>query len=173
MSSSLRFHVFETDLGWVGLALSGSGLRAISLPLRSPEAATDAMLALGAGEPAPPGDVAGIADSICAVVKGRPVSPAINLDWSGITAFRRAVLEECMRIPAGQTLTYAELAAKVGRPGAARAVGRVMATNPWPLLVPCHRVVGSNGALHGYGGGLPMKAALLRAEGAASQGVAS
>ena len=71
-----------------------------------------------------------------------------------------------MRIPAGETRTYAWLAAKVGRPRAARAVGRVMATNPLPIVVPCHRVVGSDGALHGYGGGLEVKAALLRLEGA-------
>jgi methylated-DNA-[protein]-cysteine S-methyltransferase len=74
-------------------------------------------------------------------------------------------MEECARIPIGRTLTYGELAAKVGKPQAARAVGRVMATNPFPLLVPCHRVLGSDRTLHGYGGGLPMKAALLKAEG--------
>jgi O-6-methylguanine DNA methyltransferase len=75
-------------------------------------------------------------------------------------------MEETMRIPAGETLTYAEVAARVGKPAAARAVGRVMATNPLPLVVPCHRVVGSDGTLRGFGGGLWMKEALLSAEGA-------
>lgn len=172
MSSSMRFHVFETDLGWASLALSDDGLRAISLPHKSRDAALDAMLELGASGPASDTELGPIPDAIAGIVEGKPVKNTITLDWSGITPFRRAVMEECMRIPAGKTLTYGDLAAKVGRPGAARAVGRVMATNPWPLLVPCHRVVGSDGTLHGYGGGLPMKAALLRAEGAPVQGAA-
>ena len=71
-----------------------------------------------------------------------------------------------MRIPSGETRSYGWIAEKVGHPRAARAVGRVTATNPLPLVVPCHRVVGSNGSLTGYGGGLRMKEALLRAEGA-------
>ncbi len=79
---------------------------------------------------------------------------------------RRAVLEEAMRIPAGKTRSYGWLAERVGLPRAARAVGRVMATNPLPLVVPCHRVIGSDGGLHGYGGGLQLKETLLRAEGA-------
>lgn len=170
MASSLRFHVFETGLGWVSLAISGEGLRAVSLPHKSREAAIDQMLELGAAGPASDRELGKIPGAIAGLAEGKPVKNAIPLDWTGITPFRRAVMEECMRIPAGETLTYGDLAAKVGRPGAARAVGRVMATNPWPLLVPCHRVVGSDGTLHGYGGGLPMKAALLRAEGAGWQG---
>ncbi len=170
MESSLRFHVFETDLGWVSLALSDDGLRAISLPQESREAAVDQMLELGAVGPASASELGKIPTAIAGIVEGKKPQADITLDWTGITSFRRAVMEECMRIPAGKTLTYADLAAKVGHPGAARAVGRVMATNPWPLLVPCHRVVGSDGTLHGYGGGLPMKAALLRAEGAPVNG---
>ena len=111
--------------------------------------------------------------SLRAFVEGRPVDLSADIDWDGLSAggrtmspFRRAVLEETMRIPAGETRTYGWLAAKVGRPRAARAVGRVMATNPLPVVVPCHRVVGSDGSLHGYGGGLDVKAALLCLEGA-------
>jgi O-6-methylguanine DNA methyltransferase len=123
------------------------------------------MAELGADEPTTASEADSISAMIQALVSGRAFQNGLALDWTGITPFRRAVMEECMRIPAGQTLSYGELAAKVGRPGAARAVGRVMATNPLPLLVPCHRVLGSDGTLHGYGGGLPMKAALLKAEG--------
>ncbi|MCH7617056.1 MAG: MGMT family protein [Chloroflexi bacterium] len=120
----------------------------------------------GAEEPAPDAELGEIPAAVSALVAGRPAADGVRLDWTGITPFRRAVLEECARIPAGETRSYGWLAEQVGHPRAARAVGRVMATNPWPLFVPCHRVVGSDGSLHGYGGGLPMKDALLRAEGA-------
>jgi methylated-DNA-[protein]-cysteine S-methyltransferase len=163
--SNLRFHVFETDLGWVAVALSDAGLREITLPHKSRDAAFDTIAELGADKPATAAEARSVSALVKALVAGQPHANGLPLDWSGITPFRREVMEECMRIPAGQTLTYGELAAKVGRPRSARAVGRVMATNPFPLLVPCHRVLGSDGTLHGYGGGLPMKAALLRAEG--------
>jgi methylated-DNA-[protein]-cysteine S-methyltransferase len=79
--------------------------------------------------------------------------------------FRLAVLAELARVPYGATTTYGELARRAGRPRAARAVGTFMNRNPIPIVLPCHRVVGSNGALVGYGGGLERKEALLRLEG--------
>ncbi|MEX1195722.1 MAG: methylated-DNA--[protein]-cysteine S-methyltransferase [Dehalococcoidia bacterium] len=166
MGNGLKFAAIETDLGWVGVAFSDGGLRAVNLPVAKRGDALRALAELGADEPASDADLGDVPASVRALVSGKPHANGVHLDWSGITPFRRAVLEECARIPAGQTVSYGELAAKVGRPGAARAVGRVMATNPWPLFVPCHRVVGSDGSLHGFGGGLPMKEALLRAEGA-------
>ena len=89
----------------------------------------------------------------------------VPLDLTGVTPFQRRVLQCCARIPFGQVLTYAELARKAGKPGAARAVGRVMATNPIPVVIPCHRVVDSGLRLRGYGGGLKMKRGLLEREG--------
>lgn len=77
------------------------------------------------------------------------------------TEFQRRVWEQLARIPFGQTITYTELADRIGRPGAVRAVGLANARNPLPLVVPCHRVVGSSGSLTGYGGGLERKAWLL------------
>ena len=76
------------------------------------------------------------------------------------------LLEELARVPYGELTTYGALAAKAGRPRAARAVGTVMNRNPVPIVLPCHRVVGSTGALTGYGGGLDRKRALLELEGA-------
>jgi methylated-DNA-[protein]-cysteine S-methyltransferase len=96
--------------------------------------------------------------------KGR-VWPELPLDFSGVGAFARGVLAELAKVGYGQCLTYGELAARAGRPGAARAVGRVMAENPFPLVLPCHRVVGSGGKLTGFGPGLPMKKMLLELEG--------
>jgi methylated-DNA-[protein]-cysteine S-methyltransferase len=83
-----------------------------------------------------------------------------------VAPFHEAVLTELARVPYGQTDTYGHLAALVGRPKAARAVGTVMNRNPIPIVLPCHRIVGANGSLTGYGGGLPAKKLLLELEGA-------
>jgi len=83
-----------------------------------------------------------------------------------VAPFHEAVLHELARVPYGRTETYGSLAAKVGRPKAARAVGTVMNRNPIPIVLPCHRIVGANGSLTGYAGGLHVKRALLELEGA-------
>lgn len=75
--------------------------------------------------------------------------------------FQKRVWSELVRIPFGETISYGELARRVGRPGAARAVGRANATNPIALIVPCHRVIGSNGKLTGYAGGIDLKERLI------------
>ncbi|HUF53487.1 MAG TPA: MGMT family protein [Dehalococcoidia bacterium] len=165
MENGTKFGAVQTELGWVGVAVGPKGLRAVNLPVRKREEALGAIAEFG-GEPVPEDELGSAATAVRDIVSGRPYANGVELDWSGITPFRRQVLEECARIPAGEVRSYGWLAEKVGRPRSARAVGRVMATNPWPLFVPCHRVVGSDGSLHGYGGGLPMKEALLRAEGA-------
>jgi methylated-DNA-[protein]-cysteine S-methyltransferase len=81
------------------------------------------------------------------------------------TPFQLAVWEELRRIPFGDTITYAELAFRIGRPSAVRAVGAANGANPIPVIVPCHRVIGSNGTLTGYGGGIERKQFLLALEG--------
>jgi methylated-DNA-[protein]-cysteine S-methyltransferase len=83
-----------------------------------------------------------------------------------VAPFHEAVLNELARVPYGRTETYGALAAKVGRPRAARAVGTVMNRNPIPIVLPCHRIVGANGSLTGYAGGLDVKRRLLQLEGA-------
>ncbi|MBV6397433.1 MAG: Methylated-DNA--protein-cysteine methyltransferase [Anaerolineales bacterium] len=91
------------------------------------------------------------------------------IDWSLLRPFQRAVLEAVYAIPYGETTTYARIAEQVRRPLAYRAVGRANATNPMPLVVPCHRVIGMDGKLRGYGGGEGVKTKewLLKLEGAA------
>nr|MDA8029115.1 MGMT family protein [Nitrospiraceae bacterium] len=79
----------------------------------------------------------------------------------GLSDFAASVLEETRRIPFGETLTYGELAKRIGRPRAARAVGGALGRNPLPFLIPCHRVVGQGGALTGYSEGVGVKRALL------------
>ena len=91
------------------------------------------------------------------------------IDWSALASdFQRTALRAVMAIPYGETRTYTQVAAQIGSPRAPRAVGRANATNPMPLVIPCHRVVGSDGKLHGYGGkgGLRTKQWLLELEGA-------
>jgi methylated-DNA-[protein]-cysteine S-methyltransferase len=94
-----------------------------------------------------------------------------DIAWEGAgTAFQRQVWETLCAIPAGETWTYAQLAAHIGRPTAVRAVGLANGSNPVALVVPCHRVIGSNGSLTGYGGGLHRKRWLLEHEGASFRG---
>jgi methylated-DNA-[protein]-cysteine S-methyltransferase len=82
-----------------------------------------------------------------------------------VKGFARCVLQACGKTPRGRVTTYGELAASLGVPGGARAVGNALAGNPFPLMIPCHRVVRSDGSLGGFGGGLSMKRALLAMEG--------
>jgi O-6-methylguanine DNA methyltransferase len=92
------------------------------------------------------------------------VISALPVAWDMIAGFHGRVLRETAKIPYGRTVTYGELAAMAGSPGAARATGAALARNPWPVIVPCHRVVGEGGRLVGFGKGLPAKEALLRFE---------
>jgi methylated-DNA-[protein]-cysteine S-methyltransferase len=94
----------------------------------------------------------------------------LPLDWRLTQGFRRRVLEETAHIPYGRTSNYSEMAAMAGSPRAHRAAGSALGANPIPIVVPCHRVLRTGGALGGYGGGLPMKRALLELEGALGEG---
>jgi methylated-DNA-[protein]-cysteine S-methyltransferase len=89
----------------------------------------------------------------------------LEVDLRGLTPFADRVLRELARVPFGETATYAELATRAGNPGAARAVGMTMNRNRIPIVLPCHRVIGANGSLVGYAGGLERKVALLTLEG--------
>jgi methylated-DNA-[protein]-cysteine S-methyltransferase len=90
----------------------------------------------------------------------------LSVDWSLVTGFNERVLRATARIPYGSVTSYGTVAHDAGSPRAARAAGNALHNNPVPIVIPCHRVIGSGGSLVGYGGGLPMKEALLRMEGA-------
>lgn len=99
-------------------------------------------------------------------LSGKRTTFDLSLDWSGIHPFQVEVLKATLEIPYGQTKTYADIARQIGKPLGARPVGRAEATNPIPLVIPCHRVIGTDGKLHGYGGGkgIETKAWLLNLE---------
>jgi methylated-DNA-[protein]-cysteine S-methyltransferase len=90
----------------------------------------------------------------------------VPLDWALSSGFRRQILGELVQVPYGQVVSYRQLAERAGNPKASRAVGSAMATNPLPIVVPCHRVIRTDGSIGQYGGGVPMKQALLALEGA-------
>lgn len=112
--------------------------------------------------------VAKLVRQLCDYLDGRRAGFDLDIDLSWMTpGFRLEVLLETARVPRGDVASYADIARRVGRPGAFRAVGNTMRTNPIPIVIPCHRIIGSNGGLHGFGGGLDMKRRLLALEGAA------
>ena len=115
-----------------------------------------------------PKKIAPYARELGEYLSGRRNAFTIPVDWSLFRPFQREALQAVFRIPYGETCTYRDIAMEIGRPSASRAVGRANATNPMPLVIPCHRVIGRDGKLHGYGGGegLKTKEWLLKMEGA-------
>jgi len=112
---------------------------------------------------------AAVAEQLDGWFAARRMAFDLGLDLDGVDGFRRTVLDTLVReVPWGETVSYGELAHMAGRPRAARAVGRVMATNPLPFVIPCHRVLAAGGRIGGYGSGsnaIDLKRALLAREG--------
>lgn len=164
---SVPFHytVFDTTLGHIGLiGLSAGLLRVIvgmpkdemaSLMIDSYPGVTESLAGFG-----------DLPDRICRYLGGERILFDDAVDWSGVSGFSRAVLEAAHVIPYGEVRSYGWLARHIGRPHAARAVGQALAHNPVPIVVPCHRVVGSDGRLIGFTGGLEMKRRLQEMEAA-------
>ncbi|MBS1252750.1 MAG: Methylated-DNA--protein-cysteine methyltransferase [Anaerolineales bacterium] len=151
------------------MAVSERGLAGLTLPTPArAEALRELHDRWPNGEDAGAGAYDDFVDQIRRYLAGEPVEFDMPLDWSGHTAFLQEVWRITCSIPYGKTRTYAELAEAAGRPRAYRAVGQAMATNPIPLVVPCHRVLRSDGGMGGYAGGLDMKERLLEMERAAS-----
>ena len=111
-----------------------------------------------------PGSLARLCRELKAYLAGESGPFSLTADLSGMTPFQVGVLRGTEKIPYGQVASYGEIARRIGRPGAARAVGNALNANPVPLIVPCHRVVAGNG-LGGFGGGVGLKERLLKIEG--------
>ncbi len=156
--SELLWGPVESPLGPLQVGVSAHGLARLALPSEHPRHEEH-----GSGSRV----VADVRRQLEEYFAGERREFAIRLDWSSAGGFRRRALEEMERIPYGQTITYRDLAARAGNPNAARAAGHACATNPIPIVLPCHRVIGSDGGLHGFTGGLHLKEQLLRLEGVA------
>jgi methylated-DNA-[protein]-cysteine S-methyltransferase len=159
-----HYVIFETQAGWIGLLGSDLGLSRTTLPQKSRDLA-----ALSLGQD--PGQTNFSPLYFQELIKvferyfqGFQVEFPANLDFSRAKAFERSVWETTRSIPYGTTRSYGWVARQINKPLAYRAVGAALGKNPWPIIVPCHRVLGSDGSLHGFGGGLGLKQYLLDME---------
>ena len=160
--------VFPSDLGWILVAWREEQLTQISFGHASPAEAAKRAECEPIETARAPKWVAKLIEKIKKFAAGREVDWGnLPLAWEKRTEFQRKVQEACQQIPRGEVWSYGELAAAVGAPGAARAVGSVMRTNRFPLIIPCHRVVAAGGKLGGFScpSGVEMKQKLLAAEG--------
>ncbi|MCJ7734978.1 MAG: methylated-DNA--[protein]-cysteine S-methyltransferase [Anaerolineales bacterium] len=168
MTSTIFINVQQTEfLGLIGVAISRKGL----LRLRMFQNGIDAFLALN--EVYREGiyqyskvETEAVLAQINAYLDHEIQTFTLPIDWSGYTDFQKAVLMETQGIPYGETRSYGQVAAAIGRPKASRAVGQAEKRNDVPLVIPCHRVIGSDGSLTGYGGkeNTDLKAQLLKFE---------
>ncbi len=162
-----ELHVFETELGW--MAALGQYERLYQLVIGC-ETATAAIQRLQADWLANADESRWCLDleqRLQAYASGVPMSfPDVPVYFGEVTPFQRRVLDRCRRIPSGETMSYGELARAAGRPGAARAVGNVMASNRLPIVVPCHRVVHADGSIGHFSApqGARLKQRMLRLE---------
>jgi O-6-methylguanine DNA methyltransferase len=165
------FTVFDTAIGPCGVAWGDRGLVGVQLPEASEAEMRERMLRRfpAAAEIAPPHKVQLAIDNIIALLCGEPSDlSAIELDMEDIAPFHRRVYEMARAIPPGRTLAYGDLAARLGASGAARAVGQALGRNPFPIIVPCHRVLAAGGKIGGFSahGGAATKRRMLAIEGA-------
>lgn len=167
----VRHHAFPTALGTCAVAWGPAGIVRIELPGTTDDGdAARAIAAEHPGAPAaePPATVRRAIEAIQHNLAGdRADLSSVRLDMDGLAPFHRRVYEAARTVPAGTTVTYGELAALAGRPGAARAVGQALGRNPFPVVVPCHRVVAAGGRIGGFSapGGTTTKQRMLAAEG--------
>jgi len=154
--------------GWIGLAATERGLRMLTLPVASRETALNALREHYPDAPIVPDNdtLLEVARQVRAFLHGELREFAVTLDLRGYSSFSLGVWAATSRIAYGQTRTYRWIAEQTGGGGAGiyQAVGSALGANPVPLIIPCHRVIGSDGSLHGFAGGLQMKAQLLALE---------
>jgi methylated-DNA-[protein]-cysteine S-methyltransferase len=154
---------FDTTIGRCGIAWQGDTIVAVRLPGTKSRATSD-----------PPAAVQPVIDAIVALLQGERVDLSwVPVDMTGVPEFNRRVYQAARTIPVGSTATYGDIAGLLGAPHAARAVGKALARNPFAIVVPCHRVVGSGGEVGGFSaeGGVNTKIRMLAIEGARAEQV--
>lgn len=162
----LKYLISDIERGWVGVLGSNSGLRQSTLPQPS---AREAERLLGdrlKDATFCPSLFAELVERLKSYFAGNRVAFPDKLDLSPATPFQREVWRLTRLIPYGETRSYSWIAKKMGKAGAGRAVGQALAKNPLPIIIPCHRVIASDGRLGGYSGGLETKRYLLQQEAA-------
>ena len=165
------FALFDTAIGACGIAWGERGLVGVQLPEAS-EARTRARMRRrfpATPEAPPPPSVQRAIEGIVQLLQGEAIDlAAVALDMAGVPSFDRRVYEVARTIPPGATLSYGDIAARLSAPGEARAVGQALGQNPFPLVVPCHRVLAAGGKVGGFSanGGIATKLRLLSIEGA-------
>ena len=172
-----HFHLFDTAVGPCGLAWNSAGLIQVQLPEAS-EAATEMRLGRITGATwtdKPPNNVSDCEDRMRAYFEGEAVAfTDIDIDMCRVNAFSAKVYSVLRDVGWGQTTSYGALARQIGAPHAARAIGAAMGKNPWPLVVPCHRVLAASGKIGGFSayGGRATKRKMLQLEQADADGAA-
>jgi methylated-DNA-[protein]-cysteine S-methyltransferase len=163
------FTFFDTAIGTCAIAWSGKGVCALQLPEANDEATRRRLkrrLPEAVEEPAPPAVVTAIAAVQALLRQERPDLSAVSLDLDGASAFERRVYDVARTIAPGETMTYGEIAKRLGEPRAAREVGAALGRNPVAIIVPCHRVLGADGKIGGFSanGGIETKLKMLSIE---------
>jgi methylated-DNA-[protein]-cysteine S-methyltransferase len=159
--------IFPSKLGWMGIVVVGDVVKRLTFGHKSAAEVRRALVDQSPGQAKSGKPDTSLVRRLQEYAAGRADSfHDVAVDFGPVSDFRRRVYEQCREIPLGRTMSYAELAAKAGAPGAARAVGNCMAANGIPLLVPCHRVVCTDGSLGSYSaaGGVATKRKILALE---------
>ena len=169
------FALFDTAIGRCGIAWGDRGIAGLQLPEADEQQTRARMLQRfpTAGESIPPIEVRRALDCVAALLNGEASDlTTAALDMDEVPPFHRRVYEIARCIPPGATLSYGEIAARLGAPGAARAVGQALGQNPFPIIVPCHRVLAAGGKIGGFSahGGVATKLRMLAIEGARVNG---
>ena len=172
------FELFDTAIGPCAIAWGDRGVAGVQLP-EAGEAETRARMLHrfpAAGEAAPPAEVQQAIERMAALLRGEASDlSTVALDMDGLPEFHRRVYEAARTIPPGKTLSYGDIARRVDAPGAARAVGQALGRNPFPIVVPCHRVLAAGGKIGGFSaqGGVETKRRMLAIEGEPLNGAPS
>lgn len=171
MSDDLNFTLFQTDIGCCGIVWNTRGIAGVQIAEKS-EQATRSRISRrypGVQEVVPPPSVQRVVADIVALLNGEPKELShVTLDLDGVPDFNRRVYDVARTIRPGATISYGEIAARLGDPSLARDVAQALSQNPFPIIVPCHRVLAAGGKMGGFSapGGVRTKLRLLSIEGA-------